>query len=81
MFKFEERPFQNPEMNSKQVDTINRVLNGLMRYSAWYLVDRTHEESPWKDMESAYNSEILTTNIKKYFLDEKNKERMYGKFS
>lgn len=81
MLKFEEQPYQDPQMSTEQKKLIDRVLNGLMSYDAWYLVDRTHEEAPWKDMNNNYNAEILTDKIKEYFVEEKNKERMYGKFS
>lgn len=57
---------------------INKVINGLMQYDPWYLVDRTHEEDPWKYL-SCYNVEITPNRIKHYF--NNHKERIYGKFN
>lgn len=56
---------------------IDQVVDGLMPYGAWYLVDRTHEEDPWLELEN-YNEEITPLSIKRYF--EKHKERLYGRF-
>lgn len=59
-------------------ELINAVLDGLMDYSAWYLVDRTHEEEPWSRLEY-YNEEITRNSIRDYFINHR--ERIYGKFN
>lgn len=57
---------------------IRSVLDGLMEYSAWYLVDRTHEEEPWKELDY-YNEEITPKSIQNYFINHR--ERVYGEFN
>lgn len=56
---------------------IDRVLDGLLPYDAWYLVDRTHEETPWRELE-AYNEEITPESIREYFIEHPG--RIYGQF-
>ncbi len=56
---------------------IDRVLDGLLPYDAWYLVDRTHEEEPWKAL-PCYNEEITPESIQEYF--NVHSGRIYGKF-
>ena len=56
---------------------INKVVEALMVYSPWYLVDRTHEEAPWSDLKQ-YNEEITIESIANYFAN--NRERIYGQF-
>lgn len=56
---------------------IDRVLDGLLPYEAWYLVDRTHEEGPWKEL-PFYNEEITPESIQNYFKNHSG--RIYGQF-
>ncbi len=73
-----EEKFSNDMICQEDKERINKVVNSLMPYDPWFLVDRTHEEEPWKSL-STYNVEITTSNIEKYF--SKHKERIYGKFN
>ncbi len=64
------------DMNDKRL--MNRVLDGLLPYEAWYLVDRTHEEDPWREL-SHYNEEITLESIQRYFSTHSG--RIYGQFN
>ena len=63
---------------TRDKELINSVLDGLMDYSAWYLVDRTHEEEPWRRLKD-YNDEITSSSIRDYFMNHQ--ERIYGQFN
>lgn len=80
IFKFERIPYSDEQIDSGHKKLLNAVLDGLMPYDAWFLVERTHEEAPWKDLNNHYNSEIYPEKIKTYFEDKNNKERIYGNF-
>ena len=52
---------------------IDAVVDGLSEYSATYLVEITHDQSPWKDAYAPKeNNEITIEALKAYFLGEKN---------
>ncbi len=59
---------------------INKIILGLINYDPWELVDRTHEESPWYDLQE-FNEIITRESIKKYFMLPRNRDRIYGKFN
>ena len=81
ILKFETLPYSDEQIKSAHKQLINKVLNGLMDYDAWFLVEKTHEETPWKELHSNYNTEIRPEEIKKYFEEDNNKERIYGHFA
>lgn len=60
-------------------ELINDVVDGLMEYDAWTLVDHTHEEDPWQQVPSC-NEEITTESMRAYFEDAANRRRIYGYF-
>lgn len=70
-------PFDENIISIEDRQLIRNVVNSLMPYSAWYLVDRTHEEDPWEKLPQ-YNDEITSESIREYFLN--NSRRIYGQF-
>lgn len=70
--------FSEDFLSQEHKELINDVSNGLLPYGPWYLVDRTHEEDPWKNLEY-YNEEITTDSIRKYF--QNHQERLHGEFN
>lgn len=77
-WKFESRLINKNDIDIKDRNLIDKVADGLASYEPWYLVDRTHEEDPWKNLEY-YNVEITQESIRRYF--ENHPERMYGDFN
>lgn len=73
-------PFDPQIIKPDDKSLIERVVDALMPYDAWYLVDRTHEEAPWDDLKH-YNEEITSESIYRYFSDAENYRRIYGKFN
>lgn len=69
--------FTDQFLSEDDAALIDRVLDGLLPYDAWYLVDRTHEEEPWKAL-PCYNEEITPESIQEYF--NVHSGRIYGKF-
>ena len=72
----------NKEFDSKFLDKedmrlIDHIVDSLLPYGAWELVQKTHEEDPWENAKN-YNDEISPKSIECYF--KKNPERIYGKF-
>ena len=57
---------------------LDNVIDGLLPYNPWYLVDRTHEESSWKSL-TVYNVEITPESIADYF--KNHPRRVYGEFN
>ena len=58
---------------------VENVLDQLLRYEAWDLVNRTHEEDPWKSTKP--DEEITPECIYAYFRKAKNGGRIYGNFN
>lgn len=73
------RVFNENDINLKDKEIINKVINALIDIEAWDLVDRTHEEEPWKN--SADNDIITIKSIKDFFnASLENESRIYGKY-
>ncbi|AWZ48336.1 hypothetical protein C3495_05665 [Clostridiaceae bacterium 14S0207] len=53
---------------------IEKVVDAYDNFEPWEMVDRTHEEDPWKETES--NNVISKDKIKKYF--KNNENRIFG---
>lgn len=68
--------FDEEIINRQHRNIINAVVNGLMDYGAWYLVDRTHEETPW--LSGNPDEEITSQSIRDYFINHR--RRYYGNF-
>lgn len=65
--------YKNIDIKDKEL--IDKVLKKQMQYNSYELVDRTHEEYPWKVASRCSNDIIQTDLIKSYF--NVNKERIY----
>lgn len=76
-FVLEERPVDGGAIRDGDRELIDRVVDGLKDYDPWYLVDKTHEEAPWKNL-GTYNTEITPQAIEQYFVNHR--ERVYGHF-
>ena len=61
-------------INENDKELINDVVDSLSHFSAWELVEKTHEEEPWKKTDS--NKTIEIEKIKTYFMS--NKGRLFG---
>lgn len=59
---------------------ICKIVDALCDIDAWDLVEYTHEESPWKDKEE-YNTEITPEEIRRYFIQNNHRGRIYGQFA
>lgn len=57
-------------------ELIERVSSSLLGYDAWTLVDRTHEEKPWKNTQRF--DIISNESIEEYFRVQNNKCRIFG---
>lgn len=77
---FERTKFDDSIINPCDKQKINKVVDALETYDAWILVDRTHEEEPWKEL-TEYNVEITRECISKYFEKNNNRRRIYGQFN
>lgn len=69
------------EQPSAQIDDfdkkiINKVIDSNINIDAWTLVEKTHDEKPWK--ETSTNEIISKVSIKKFFNNEENRNRIYG---
>lgn len=53
------------KMDKDQAKVFNKVIDACLKFSARELVQRTHEEDPWKSTSS--NEEISQEKIRKYF--------------
>ncbi|EJT6340411.1 MAG: DUF4065 domain-containing protein [Clostridium perfringens] len=67
---------EESNINSEDIELINRVVSSNFRFDPWELVDRTHEEDPWLKTNS--NETIAKSKIKEYFLLSDNRRRIYG---
>lgn len=76
--KFVKKPFNENIIILEDRNFMTDVIESLMCYTAWYLVERTHEEDPWKNLEY-YNEEITSQSILKYFKNHRG--RIYGEFN
>lgn len=57
-------------------ELIERVSDSLLGYDAWALVDKTHEETPWK---STNRFDVITNcSIKEYFENNNKETRIFG---
>lgn len=75
---FKALPFTCDFLSTCDRTLIDKVVDGLLPYDAWYLVDRTHEEDPWNELQY-YNTEIDCSSIERYF--KKHPRRVYGEFN
>ena len=71
------KKFELDKIEENDRELIKKVLDGLLHKSAWSLVDRTHNEDPWKQTDS--NAEMTTSLIKDFFKKDDNKDRIYGR--
>lgn len=78
-FVLVQEPFDGNEVSEADKQRIYRVVDALLEFNAWTLVDKTHEEAPWKEL-PVYNIEIKPDRIKQYFREGDNRKRIYGKF-
>lgn len=76
----EKYPFSDTFFGESDRVIINRVLQGLLCYDAWDLVNRTHQEQPWKEKKGT-NEEIKLDQIYAYFRDSMHRRRIYGDFN
>lgn len=62
----------NPiKLSDEEEDLFNNVFQAYIEFSAYGLMRKTHEESPWKDNESYGRGSIITLDsMKKYFLTQ-----------
>ena len=79
-FDFDDIPFYADDIPEKDRIIIDRVLDGLLKYDAWELVRRTHEEQPWIQVKET-NGEIGRDSIYSYFKEAGRGERIYGDFT
>ncbi len=79
--EFENSPFTDDILTVEERGTVNQVLSGLLPYSAWELVARTHEETPWLAVHDRLNMEITAKSIWDYFNEADNRGRIYGNFN
>jgi uncharacterized phage-associated protein len=56
------------ELKDKDKDTIQEILKNYLDLSAYELVDKSHNESPW--LETNYNEIITKGSIQEFFLEE-----------
>lgn len=68
---YDENPIRECDGN-----IIKKVLKAYKDVDPWEMVDRTHQEDPWR-LESDRNEEITKESIKKYFSNLDNKKRIY----
>lgn len=59
---------------------INKVVESLLPFGVWDLVERTHQEDPWL-CDTIEGEVIKNEYIKKYFNTDGNKKRIYGGFN
>lgn len=76
--EFERKKFTYDILSQQDRNIVDKVLNGLLKYDAWYLVAKTHEEEPWKNTEA--DEEISWESIYSYFSHSGNRRRIYGNF-
>ncbi len=63
----------NTDIDNKSKEIINKVLDAKSNFTAYNLVDDTHEERPWREVNQG---EVMKKeSIKKYFKD--NEERIW----
>lgn len=79
-FAFERVKFDDTIIAPYDKQKINKVVDALEMYDAWVLVDKTHEEEPWKKL-TEYNVEITRECIGSYFEKDNNRRRIYGQFN
>ncbi len=70
----------NPEVISlEDQEIIDRVIVGLVDLKAWDLVEKTHQEDPWRNTPD--NQIITIESIEEFFSNSlKNEDRIYGKY-
>jgi uncharacterized phage-associated protein len=75
-FKFKANfiEFHPDKISDDDKRLINKVVDSFADFNAWELVERTHNENPWK-VDSNRNEIISNESIKRYF--EENKDRIY----
>lgn len=71
--------FSEEEYQEEDRELFNRIIDGLAGLDAWRLVEKTHEEDPWKQVKN-YNEEITTESIREFFSSPEHRGRIYGKF-
>lgn len=49
-FRLEQIPFDDGVVSDMDKQRIYRVVDALLGFNAWTLVDKTHEETPWKEL-------------------------------
>ena len=65
-FSFKKKKFNEANIELKDRELINKVVNVLIDKDAWELVRMTHEEAPWRNTK---RGDIITTeSIYNYFL-------------
>lgn len=75
--KLVKREFKSDDIKRDDRDLIDKVLNGLIDVGAWQLVERTHNEEPWKNTDT--DDEITVESIKSFFLENNNQTRIYSR--
>lgn len=78
--RMKNKPFDYNDYEEEDRSRMEEVILGLAGFGPWYLVDRTHEEDPWKSLRE-YNLIISQESIQDYFSQENHRGRMYGKFN
>ena len=58
------------EIEERDCNLINQVVDSYRKYSPWEMVDKTHQEDPW------INDELSLRGIKRFFKD--NEKRILG---
>jgi uncharacterized phage-associated protein len=76
----EEIEFNPNGIKEEDKNLINAVLDSLLDYGAWRLVEETHLEDPWLKSSARYHT-ITNESILNYFSNDDNEKRIYGEFS
>lgn len=67
-------PVNDDCFEKDDADLINRIVDKLAKFSASYLVEVTHKQSPWKDVYQPYQNNIISKrSIKEYFDGKRHK--------
>lgn len=63
------------DRNDKKI--IQKVIDSFIDIDAWSMVEKTHEEDPWK-LDSYRDDIIKNKSIEQYFKKNDNRKRIYG---
>lgn len=65
--------FDREKYPSRTVLLLDEIYKEYGQYSAWKLMDMTHNEKPWKDIYCTGENRIIDTSVMKLFFKENNK--------